>query len=134
MSKVVFMLFTALCLLASCQQTANNVETDDLSTPEKSWSALLHNLKIGNADNVKAVVTQNGFESLIKYISPNNDAEPFSITFQTWANEWSNLELEWSEIEGDKVTLKTGPESKDHLFTFLKIGADWKMEFWNPNE
>lgn len=133
MRKVVFMLFTALCLSANCQQMANYDKINDLSTPEKSWQELLHNLKIGNSDSVKAVVTINGFESLIKYISPFSRSDPFAGTFQTWGNMWSNCELEWGEIKGNNVDLKTGQESSRHLFIFLKIGTEWKMESWDPD-
>lgn len=133
MRKVVFMLFTGLCLSANCQQMANPNKINDLLTPEKSWQEILHNLKIGNSDSVKTVVTVNGFQSLIKYISPSFEDDPFTSTFQSWAKMWSNRELEWGEIKGNKVELKTGQKSSIHVFTFLKIGTEWKLESWAVN-
>ena len=61
------------------QQIADYDEINDLSTPVKSWQELLFNLITGNSDSVKAVVTANGFESLIKYISPYKEFDPFAI-------------------------------------------------------
>ena len=121
MRKVLFVLFTTFCLSANCQQVASTDEINNLSSPEESWQELLHNLKIGLSDSVKAVVTVNGFESLIKYVSPSNGSNPFIATFQTWGDIWSNLELEWKETKGNKIELNTGPDSKGPIFTFLKI-------------
>ncbi len=130
MKKVVYILFTIVSLSVNGQQVTDKL--NDLSTPKGAWQHLLYSLKLGNSDSVKAVVTVNGFKSLIKYISPSsNSPNPFVATFQVWGNMWSNLELEWGEIKENKVNLKAESEDKSFLFTFLRIDTEWKMEYWN---
>jgi len=132
MRNLALIFLITLSVSANSQKSENYSDLNQLSTPEESWLELLRNLKIGSSDSIKAVVTENGFECLIKYISPYNESDPFTVSFRNWGNMWSNWDTEWGEIKDNRVKLKVGQESKDHVFTFLKIGTEWKMEYWDP--
>ncbi len=136
MKKIVFILcvLSTIHFAANCQKKFDNSGPYDLSTPEKSWQALLSELKTGMTDSVKSVVTKKGFDNLIKYISPSNESEPFASTFKTWGNMWAGWEIKWGQVHADKVELTLGPAVKEHVFTFLNAGTQWKMDSWFPGE
>ena len=107
-------------------QEIMNIKSYELSTPEKSWQALLKALKCGSASSVKSVTTPQGFENLSKYISPSSLDEPFESVFQSWGNMWSNLQLKWKQNDINHTQLKAGT----HIFTFIKVDEKWKMDSW----
>ena len=110
-----------------------------LSTPEKSWQALLLVLKTGETEQVKSVTTNNGFDSLIKYISPSQPPNTFDPTFKTWGENWSKLETKWEKIVTDNknsksITLRLEATIKEHIFIFKLTDDGWRMDSWSPVE
>jgi len=108
----------------------------ELSTPEKSWQALLLALKTGETEKVKAVTTNNGFNSLIEHISPSQPPNPLGPTFITWGNTWANCKMEWGQVKTDKVTyqrsitLKLDMKVLEHVFVFILTDDGWRMNSW----
>ncbi len=133
-------LLTALCPLAvHCQSKTDTMKTKisdeaiipSLSTPEKSWQALLAALKSGKSEEVTKVVTEKGFQCLVKYLSPALPPNPFYSTFQTWGKAWSKWETRWGQLqEGSSIMLKAGSIDKEHIFYFIKTDGGWKMDSW----
>ena len=108
----------------------NLVKTTLLSTPEKSWHALLSALQTGKSDEIKKVVTAKGYNSLSVQDYTDSNPEPI---YQQWGNAWSNLPQGWWTKGENKSSFIIGPQGPEqYVFSFIKIDDSWKMDSWTP--
>jgi hypothetical protein len=79
-------------------------------------------------------VTEQGFNNLIKYVSPTNTSNPFALSFQNWGNSWSKFETKWGQIKSNKIELIAGPTIKEHSFVFILTDSGWRLDSWSPGD
>jgi len=109
-------------------------ENTVMMNPQHAWNVLLEALQSGKADKVKNACTENGYVSLISYVSPHNDEDPFASIFVFWGTSWEKMQFSTELIWNGIATCIARSETATLYFHFMWTEYGWKLHEWILSE
>ena len=120
--------FLFICLVFHSE--SNGQDCRIAYTTEQAWLSLVDALKSGNTEDVKSQCTVQGFASLISYISPNKEEEPFASVFRTWGQLWTNMKFSTELYRNGIAFCVARSETARLYFQFMWTQCGWKFHSW----
>jgi hypothetical protein len=106
------------------QPTSTILETEVKAFMPRFYEVLAS----GNVSKIKAVTTDNGFNSLFQRLDKSMKSQ---TQFSSWARGWRSWPHRWVRIDKNEAEVWVGPESKAHT-AILKFSNDrgWLLDRW----
>jgi hypothetical protein len=96
-----------------------------------TWQRLLAAMRAGDLPAMAQLTTPAGMASLRKGVHD----EPETTAFARWGKGWAAWgPPRWRKRSADRAEAALGPEAKAHGLSFIKSGADWRLDRWTPGE
>lgn len=115
-----------LLLATSAFSFRSNVFSPDLSTPEKSFEAFVHALKIEGNKALATVATRTGLSSLMA-LAENGEYQSGKVDL---AKDLSAADIQWDKITDDIYMVAARISGKIHKLEFTLEEPGWMLYHW----
>ena len=119
------LLFLAFPLMAFRPISPNN-DLPDLSSPEKSFLALIEILKSGNTEALPSIATQTGIHSLVALYGQTG----FEDGLVDLGNELAASEPTWDAITDEIYVAQALENGHLHKMEFTREEPGWMLYHW----